>query len=350
MRLSGIDCQIPSNKIVNEEIIELVKFYSTEKYNGSIKDLEELLRRFIKITGINSRFWRSKNEKPIDLLITSVDRSLKMAGLHRNDIDLVIYSSIDRGFLEPANASFVCKAIGLNNTRCFDISDGCMGWGSAVQTANSFLCSYSEIETVLIINSEFPMDCPGSVLPKNFTINTISELDWKAPSFTLGEAVSSCIFQKGDYETWKYNFVEASDQAHLCTIQLFNFQNYLTEIKNVNGSSDLQFYSLGNDLLKFGFEPAIKVLNDFLKDLKYIPRVIFPHSISSKVIQEAAIKASIEFPVCSTFSELGNIATASIPSAISKAILNNTFTKGQKGVAWIASAGMKFAAFEIQIQ
>src|ERR1044071_2120750 len=113
MRLIGIDCQIPSNKIENEDIIDLVKYYSASYFKGdSIGNLESMVRRFLTITGIKSRFWRNKTEHPRELLTTAVDRALKMAGLGKKEIDLVLYSSIDRGFLEPANASFICKSLG----------------------------------------------------------------------------------------------------------------------------------------------------------------------------------------------------------------------------------------------
>jgi acyl-CoA:acyl-CoA alkyltransferase len=196
MKLSGIDCQIPSNKIFNEDIVELVKYHSHSNYNGNINDLETYLRRFLVLTGIESRFWRAKSERPIDFINAAVDNALKMANLSKDDIDLVLYSSIDRAYLEPANASVLCKSLDFANTRNFDIVDACMGWASAVQVAESFLYSNTAIRAVLIINAEFPMDDRGAVLPKNFILHNKEELQWKLPSFTLGEGASASIFQR----------------------------------------------------------------------------------------------------------------------------------------------------------
>ncbi len=349
MKLTGIDCQIPSNKISNQDIIEMIKYHSTAQYKGEIGDLENWVRRFLSITGIKSRFWRDAKEEPIDLIRIASDRALKMAGLKGNQIDLVIYSSIDRGFVEPANASFVCKAIGLEKTRCFDIVDACMGWGSAVQTANAFLHSDSTINSIMIINAEFPMDPIGSVLPNNFTIHNFEELQWKSPSFTLGEGVSVCIFQNNDSSFCKFEFIENSECAELCTIALLNFQKYIS--KNVGEfiKPNIQFSSFGAELLKNGMDSAIEVLNHLLSQLNYVPQIIFPHSVSLKVIQDAALNINLTSTIYSTFPELGNLATASIPSSITKALLNNVIKEGDKGIGWIASAGMKFSAFEIQL-
>ncbi|MDQ3022235.1 MAG: hypothetical protein M3R36_16930 [Bacteroidota bacterium] len=348
MKLTGIDCQIPSKKVLNENIIELVKHYSGSSYNNNIDELEIFVRRLLLTTGINSRFWRQENEKPIDFIIESVENALKMSGLQKNDIDLVIYSSIDRGFIEPANASFICKALGLLNVRSFDIVDACMGWASAVQVANSFLISSSSVKSVLIINSEFPMDSQGAVLPDNFKIKDNDELRWKSASFTLGEGASACIFQKDASVNNNFEFLEHAQHAESCTVPLPNYEKYMSDL-NGNLCQPLSFYAYSSSLIKDGINPSISVLQSLLKKLNYEPKIIFPHSVSKKIIRDASFKAGIQSLICSSFSDLGNLATVSVPSSIKKALKENLISQNEKGVVWIGSAGMKFSAFEIQL-
>ncbi|MDB5122426.1 MAG: 3-oxoacyl-ACP synthase [Mucilaginibacter sp.] len=347
MKLVGIDCQIPSNKIANADIIDLVKYYSTPTFSD-LKGLEVFVRKYLSLTGIESRFWREKNEKPLDLIKQAVDNALKMAHLQLKDIDLVIYSSIDRGFIEPANSNFICKALGLNNIRNFDIVDACMGWASAVQVAASFLNNSSHYHSILIVNAEFPMDEKGAVLPSNFTIKQKSELQWKSASFTMGEAASASIFQKDDKSTL-FEFIEDHFQSELCTITLPNSEKYRMDAAKKYFPDDLQFFADSALLLQKGMLPAINVLQNLLGKLDYTPKMVFPHSISSKVIQDAALNAGVQASIYSTFSKLGNLATASVPSGITKALLNNLLKPNEKAIAWIASAGMKYAAFEVQL-
>jgi|SRR6185436_3990407 len=346
MRLAGIDCQVPSNKISNDEIIDLVKYYSAGFFDGNLQDLELIVKKLLKKTGITTRFWRNKKEKPIDLLNAATDRALRMARINKNQIDLVIYSSIDRGFIEPANASFICKILGLKDVRCFDIVDACMGWCSSLQVINSLFKSDQSLNYAMIINAEFPMDYPGTVLPHNFTINNLNELKWKFPSYTLGEGVSITIFEKKDSINSNFEFIESPQYADLCKIYIINHHKYSD---NQQLLPDLQFYAAGSELSKNGVDLSVEVLERLLKKVNYIPKIIFPHSVSDTIIKEAVLKAKLESKVYSTFQELGNIATASVPSAIHKAILNNLIQKGDKCVGWIASAGMKFSAFEIQL-
>ncbi len=348
MHLIGIDCQVPSNKISNEDIIELVKYYSKNHFPKGISNLEILIRRFLKLTGSNTRFWRKENEKPIDIIISCVERALLKGGISKNDIDLVIYSGIDRGFFEPSNASIFCKALGMNNVRCFDIVDACMGWSTSVQTAYAYFKSDESFQNILIINAEFPMDLKGTILPENFTIREAKELDWKSPSFTLGEAVSATIYQRDDSISTQFSFIEKNEFASLCSIPLMNFEKYLLD-QNEIIQSEMQFYADGAALFDNGIYPACDVLKKILTKINYTPKMVFPHSVSEKVIKSAFKNLNIELEYYSTFSELGNIATVSIPSGITKALVNGQISKGDKCIAWVASAGMKFSAHDISL-
>lgn len=346
MILKGISSQIPSQKISNQEVLELIKFYSLPLYNGNINDLEIIINNFFKATGIKNRFWRKKGEKSINLIEVAVTKALKMASLNHSDIDLVIYSSIDRGFIEPANASIISNNLGINHCRSFDVVDACMGWCTATQVAQSFLETEEKIKNVLIISSECPMDKDGAIFPENFKIKNHRELQWKASSYTIGEAVTATIFGSNKYKN-KYFFVEKPEYADLCTIPLFNFEQYTLHTKRISGKKNLQFSAYGKDLSMKGMKYALNVLELMLNNIDYHPALIFPHSVSNRVIDFAANSLNVSNSIYSTFTSFGNLATSSIPSAIDKAVLNNEFKKGQRAIGWVASAGMKFSAFEI---
>ncbi len=346
MVVAGIDCQIPSKKISNEDIIELVKYHSKASFSGKLSDLEILVNKFLVLTGIESRYWRN-DEKPIDLLVTCVENALKMSGINRNEIDIVIYSSIDRGYIEPSNASLLCKVLGIGNSRNFDIVDACMGWASALEVASSFLNSSKTINTILIVNAEFPMDREGVILPVNFTISDKKELRWKSASYTLGEGASACVLRKSSFTT-QFEFIEDPENAELCTIPLPNFEKYSAKMGRFH-ELPFTFSAHSTSLVQNGMRPAITVLKKLLEKIDHKPKIIFPHSVSNKIIKQACCEAGIKSLVHSTFSTLGNIATVSVPSAINDAITKKLIKKDQKAVVWIASAGMKYTAFDIHL-
>ena len=68
MKIIGINCIVPSNKIDNIEIQDLVSYYSKSIYNGDIRDLGNKINQLLENSGLETRFWRSGNERPIDFI------------------------------------------------------------------------------------------------------------------------------------------------------------------------------------------------------------------------------------------------------------------------------------------
>jgi 3-oxoacyl-[acyl-carrier-protein] synthase III len=347
MYIKGIDCQIPSNKILNGEILELVEFYSKPYFKGdSMNDLLQEISIYLNSINIKSRYWRKSSENPMNLIKKSVETALNNAKLQKKDIDLVIFCSIDRGYMEPANATLVANLLGMEKVRSFDITDACMGWCTATQIAQSML--KNEVEHILIISSECPMDNNGSILPNNFKIKSKEELEWKIPSFTIGEAVSATILGKGKGKC-EYRFLENPKYSDLCSIPIHNPPKFGIKSQKSEGKIPLQFYAYGSDMAMKGVRNAIRIFNEFKTENNYEPDIIFPHSISKKIIDYTSEKAKVKGQICSTFSTLGNLATSSIPSAIVKAKKTGLINKKSKMLGWIGSAGLKFSVFEIKL-
>lgn len=348
MEISGINCRIPSKEISNQEVLDLIHFYSRKSYSGDIDNLLNKISAYLRYVGSETRFWRSKKEKPIDMILQSINESVNMSGINIKDINLILFASIDRGFLEPANSNFIANALGIPNVRNFDIVDACMGWCTACNVSQNFF-QEEFIENILIVCSECAMDEEGAIFPQAFTIHSENELKWKFPSFTIGEAVTSTILTKNQSKTWKFIFDSKSEKADLCNVPLYKFKEYNYTSEKLGKSGNMKFTSFGTELSKNGYESAIKVMKKLL-EVSEKPNLIFPHSVSQKVHQIVSSKLSIEKNIYSTFQFLGNVATCSIPSCIYSAYLNKRLKNREKAFGWIASGGMKFSAFEIYLK
>ena len=68
-----------------------------------------------------------------ELLIDSAREAIREGGIALSDIDLIIFCGVGRGFLEPANAIFVAKALGLE-CDAFDVGEACMSGVRSLQT------------------------------------------------------------------------------------------------------------------------------------------------------------------------------------------------------------------------
>src|SRR3954451_2051032 len=174
MYLAGVACGLPSERIYNDEILELVEYYSRGLYRGDIGRLIETIDTKLRRTGIESRYWRAAKERPITLLQQACEEALMESTVARNDVDFVIYVGVDRGFMEPANACFVAKALGMDRARTFDIVDACLGWCTATEVAQALFVA-APGAVALVVSAEFPMRMNGVVIPECFTVEFDAE-------------------------------------------------------------------------------------------------------------------------------------------------------------------------------
>ncbi|MEZ5082406.1 MAG: 3-oxoacyl-[acyl-carrier-protein] synthase III C-terminal domain-containing protein [Bacteroidales bacterium] len=313
-------------------------------------DLEKLkiqIQNLLDRTGIQTRYWRRNNEKPLNLILDSYNSLITKSKIDPGTIDTIIYVGVDRGFIEPANACFIASKLGLKHARTFDIVDACMGWCTALQISQG-LIGNKEASNVLIVSSECPMDTNGIIFPRNFCINKISELAWKFPSYTIGEAVTTTILVDSK-EQWKFNFSSNSDKADLCTIPLYKYAEYSDNSINLDDKKQFDFSAFGRELYFSGYREAFNILEKGLNQCENEPKLIIPHSVAQNVPDKVGLKLNIQDKLYSTFSKLGNIATSSVPASIFYALQANKIKKGDYLLGWIASGGLKYSCFDIYL-
>jgi 3-oxoacyl-[acyl-carrier-protein] synthase III len=347
MKIAGINCILPSQKIDNREIIELVSYFSNGLFDGNIKDLRSLITRNLENSGIESRYWRGNKERPLDLISESFNQNLRSSGISLRDIDTIIYVGVDRGFIEPANASFIANKIGLPKVRAFDIVDACMGWCTATQLAQALLKN-GDAKTVLIVSSECPMDKNGIIFPSNFKVRNIQELEWKFPAYTIGEAVSTTILQESSND-WTYIFESDATKADLCTIPLYKHQEYSDSSQKLESKFQFNFSAYGRELYFAGYKKSLEVLKAKINSARQQPKLILPHSVSLRVPKRVNEILGLNCKMFTTFSKIGNVATSSIPAHIYFALIANKIKKDDYLIGWIASGGLKYSAFDIYL-
>ncbi len=344
MIIKAINVTLPSRIIDNEQIIELVLYNSRDSYKGSLEQLASKIKYYLDKTQIQTRYWRAPHEKPYSMIQHSYEKCLIESNLAPSDIDLLIYVGVDRGFIEPANSSFVAKNIGLPKIRSFDIVDACMGWTTATQICQSMMNS-GEIETALIISSECPMNRNGVVLPESFKIKNIQELDYKFPSYTIGEAVTSTILTKSNHN-WRFEMLSDSQNSDLCTIPLQKFLDYSPQTLKLYPGLEMNFSAYGQELFLSGYKNSLIVLQRLLNSISGDNILVLPHSVSMQVPTRAKDLITKDINFYSTFPKIGNVATSSLPAHIYFALKKGIITENLKLVGWVASGGLKYSAFE----
>jgi 3-oxoacyl-[acyl-carrier-protein] synthase III len=347
MRIAAVHCLLPENEIGNDEVLDLACYYSRGKFPGSLDELRNSIRQSLDATGIRTRFWRGKGVRPLDLMAESYRAIVGQAGISPKDVDTLIYVGIDRGFVEPANACFVASKLGLKHARAFDIVDACMGWCTALQVSQA-LIARGEAHNVVVVSSECPMDLGGIILPRSFTIADLDELRWKFPAFTLGEAVSITLLSASEHSL-RFHMASDSSKADLCTIPLYKFAEYSEPSAKLQDKQQFDFSAYGFNLFVAGYSDCIAVVQQALREAVTVPKLIFPHSVSSTAATKVARQLGIDSLVFSTFEHTGNIATSSIPANIHFALRSGKLESGDYCLGCISSGGLKHAAFDIYV-
>ena len=340
MKIETTSLSLPSWKLNNKEVIDLIRSHSKSTFEGNLEKTLRKIDFILNKTGAETRYWLdpNKKEKPIDHIIKVTEKSLKKANLKKNDIDLLIYVGIGKGFLEPGNAYLVAQSLGMKKVRCFDVTDACMSWITSMQIVDS-LFKAGAYKNAMIINGEFTVQ--GGCLFKSFALQNEKQLEYTFPSFTVGEGATCTILSPNDPDNFDFCFSSRSDLADLCVIPLPEYENYCTLTKKTAKNGKMKFTSYGFDLHEAAEIETIKLFNKASLNNKDI-NIVFTHASSKTEWQKYANIAGIGDKVYHIYQKTGNLVSASVPAAINFALEDKILKKGDKILSWVGSAGMSF--------
>lgn len=349
MYVESVKVVFPGKVVGNDDIIDEIKFHSKRTSSDVLDAVIKKVRFCLELTGSKYRKWLLDDEKPIDLVCDAATLAMEESGVAVDDIDLLIYVGIGRGFIEPGGAYHVACSLGMSSVACFDVIDACMSWVRGVQLAK-LLLDAGVYNRVMIVNAEFNMIPGGAVYPGVFDVKDVAALEWTFPSFTLGEAASATILRGNDIDCtrgdWVFEFASSPGLADLCNIPIHGFDRYATASPRIAANGCNRFTSFGDKLVEFGEEKIIEVMSRLKSKVDVSDaRALFTHTSSYRDWLRFSRALGLQNIYKSIFSSTGNIVSASIPAALSLSVDEGTVKRGDKIVGWVGSAGMSFCAF-----
>ena len=341
MRIESIGVSVPSLKITNDDILKVLE----EKSNGVspiiLKTYQRMVRGLFTMAGSNIRYVRDpdKDEKASQFIISAVKDALEKANLTAQDIDLLIYCGVGKGFLEPANAYFYAQKMGMTCS-CFDIVDACMSWIRALEISYEFFKS-GRYKHIMVVNGEFNIH---HGFPDNFKVKNLRQIEYTFPTYTIGEAATATILSPSDSE-WKFAYKSVPALADLCTIPLDGYDNFVEPNKRLGKNGLYNFVSYGKELFDAARRYLVPLVQELVADLNE-PDIYFPHAASDAAYLTASKDISLprEKMFAKVFPNYGNIVSASIPVGMDMALKEGTLKRGHKVVLCPASAGMVYSA------
>jgi 3-oxoacyl-[acyl-carrier-protein] synthase III len=352
MRIIGIAGVLPSRRVTNQEITELVGQYSKNDFEGDLPGTLKLIGKLLQKSGIESRHWLAPGERPMDLMRDAFEKALAQAGIQKKDIDLLIYASVSRGFIEPANSTFVAHALGLDCTN-YDVINACMGWVSSMDMVNDKMKA-GAIRHAVIVNMEFgQLDSP--VFSENaYALKSPSELAYRFPALTLGSVATVTILGNESPDNFKFSFKNLPALGKLCTVSLPGWEYFCNE-------ADVAYIAPTGG--KFQFNSHGQELHDAMVE---VPRIyethaqrhgiaksdihrVFTHTSSPKRWRESCQAIGIADKLHAIGHQTGNVVTASAPLGIADAMEQGNLKKSQFCMGLIGSAGMVFSAMSFNL-
>ncbi|MGC4061900.1 MAG: 3-oxoacyl-[acyl-carrier-protein] synthase III C-terminal domain-containing protein [Aquabacterium sp.] len=348
MHIAGIAFAAPSLVVTNQHILDQITQHSEGLYDGKMARLLQTVGLFLQHIGSKERRWLAPGERAFDVTRRAVDEALAQAGMHKQDIDLLIFASVDRRVLEPATSNLLAKALGMPDVQCFDVVEACSSWIRATQVAQSFLAA-GLYRHILIVTAEYPHHGLPTDIEK-FQVRHANDLEWAFPYYTVGEGATATVLTHGENPAWTYNNRTRSDLADLCMFPLYEEDaqtSFLGEVSMV-GRGPNRFMSFGRDIQV----ESIGVILDLMRTNPIPPDEVdlfIPHTQNVSWWQHIEKKIGLETAVPYFFlmPEYGNLVSNSIPAGIALAAGQERIRRGDRVAGLMTAAGMSFTLLNL---
>lgn len=345
MRVAAVKAALPSRRVSNEEILDLVRHHSEKTFSGDLAEAVERIGALLQRSGAESRYWLGADQTAIGLTARAVAEALSAADCDRREIDLLIYTGIDRGFVEPANAYFVAQAVGMERVHCFDVLDACNGWSRSVQLVYA-LFKAGMYRRALLVSSEFPLFEGGPIYPDLFELRTSEDVGRSFAGFTLGEGVAATVLTSDPECQWEFHFASRADLAALCTVPLPGYERYSAPSGYLPPNGLMRFSSDGGRMFSESRREITKLFLELSIRTEDIV-AIFPHAAIVRDWVEGAAGLGVDQLIYNIYPHCGNLASASVPVGIALAADDGRIRRGDRLVCVTGSAGMSFAAYSL---
>ena len=338
MKFLSIQHSVPDLVLTNDQAVALFEESNRTRIDATLlAEMTQKIYRALEMTGIKERRITPPGQPVGHLVVDAARRAMAESGTSPDEIDLVIYVGIGRGWLEPAMSSWLQHELGLHHATGFDLLDACASWMRGLDVANTFL-KQGTYRKILLVNSEAGM----SEFAKLSVEDSLS-FDKTFAIFTVGEAATATLLAPGsdndpdaDPVIQFKTFPEAFD---LCLIPLANARCYAADA--VSGLDADRFYAISSKLVSTCVRHIVETYRgDGRLNHGNYDRV-FSHSASAKAIE--IISRQIGLPMelyFGTHEHYANTSSASIPLGMSLAREQGRLERGDRVLTMVGSAGV----------
>lgn len=342
MKISKIAHRTGDLQVSNEDVLQLIKEQSIT-FKGDLQAAVDKINTGLTFTGFRQRCWIPENQNLFDTIVDCIHEAI--SDIRVEEIETLIFVGVGRVFLEPATSALIAKKLGIS-PHCFDVIEACQSWTRACFLVDGLYKGGSLQGKTLIVNSEVHA-LKGISGSKDFGIEHMTDLEWKFPVYTMGDAVTATIVEpSNEQHLWQWE--NTSEIADCCYLPLPGAEDYRTE-KIISRQQDFRFYSYGKTL-HGKLAPLVVVCANRLltEDECFDPDIVFTHTSSKRTWDSICVDLGVQDKLYHIVQQTGNVVSASVPTAISMAEKDGSLKRGDNVLVLFGSAGGSALAYQLK--
>jgi 3-oxoacyl-[acyl-carrier-protein] synthase-3 len=290
-------------------------------------------------TGIRERRIADKDTATSDLGKVACERAMEMAGVVKDDIDLIVLATITPDTHCPAGANWLEAKLGCDNAVSFDVTAACSGFIFALHVADKLIrCGANKMALV----------CAGEIMTR--------VVDWEERESCIlwGDGAGAVVLTDSVAGHAVLSTHIHTDGANGDTLLMPGGGSRTTPISHESVDKKLHVLKMieANKSFKVAVgrfagaaEEAAASGGYTMKDID----VIIPHQANIRIIQGMAKKLKVPMDkVYMTIERFGNISSATVPIALDEAVRDGTISAGKRVVLTAFGGGLTWGSSLVQ--
>lgn len=280
----------------------------------SNSDLEKMVKTsdewIIARTGISERRIAASDETAASMGYLAAQYALEMAGIHANDVDLIIVATTSSSHAFPSSACMVQQMLKIDDCAAFDLAAACAGFIYALSVADQYIKNGS-VKYVLVIGSD--------MLTRTINPNdrgTMILFGDGAGAVLLAPSKEPGIFSTHLHADGRYS-----------NLLVLPYQDRIYE------NQPAYLSMVGNEVFKIAVNELTRLVNETLHFHNMTLEIIdwlVPHQANIRIISATAKKLGMSMDkVIITLNRHGNTSAASVPGALDEAVRDGRIKQGQ---------------------
>ncbi len=284
-------------------------------------------------TGIKERRRAAEGENTSDMGVKAAKKAIEMAGIDRDEIDLIICATATPDMLFPSAACVIGSKLGIGGKPAFDLAAGCTGFVYGLCVADGFIKS-GACKNVLVIGAE--------------TLTRIVDPMDRSTCVLFGDGAGAAVVSAGNGERGILGYKLHADGSYGELLYL-PARGVAVELTPEVLEKKLHYVKMrGNELFKIAVREMGNVAVEVLEELGLSKEEVdwlVPHQANIRIISALAKRVGVPMErVVVNLDRYGNTSAASIPIALAEAVSDGRIKEGDLLLLVAFGAGLTWGA------